>query len=290
MAESLSTMLSRAFKWHWNLLFFGAGVVLSALSGHPDMLLPVVAAAELGYLGFLGTNSRFQNVLRGGSVPDKVEKERRQETQRKLEKLMQFLSEEDAQRFLNLRMRCAELLDLRRKLDAGSSSESLGSFRAESLDRMLWLFLKLLHQKSGLERFLGATRREKMQFELSEAQEQLEAAEKRTGNGGSDAASKLADTLRGKLETIQERIQNYDRAADAWQILCAEVDKTEQKITHICEVGMTGLDAGDLSIQIDSISDTLKHSESDFVQPQVRALLDDDTPPAFISTSGMVPQ
>ena len=57
-------MLKRAFKWHWNLLGLGAGVALALLSGRPDVVLPIVAAGELAYLGFLGMNDRFQRVLK----------------------------------------------------------------------------------------------------------------------------------------------------------------------------------------------------------------------------------
>ena len=63
MADSFGIRLKRAFKWHWNLLALGAGVVIGLLSDSPDIILPMVAASELAYIGFLGLNPRFQNVL-----------------------------------------------------------------------------------------------------------------------------------------------------------------------------------------------------------------------------------
>ena len=63
--EGLTASLKRAFTWHWHLLGLGAGAAVAVLSGAPLVILPFLAAAELGYLGFLGLNPRFQNVLKG---------------------------------------------------------------------------------------------------------------------------------------------------------------------------------------------------------------------------------
>ena len=57
---SLWTYLKAAFSWRWNLLGVGAAVVFSFLSGLPDVVLPLVGAVELAYLGLLSTNPRFR--------------------------------------------------------------------------------------------------------------------------------------------------------------------------------------------------------------------------------------
>ncbi|MCB1087395.1 MAG: hypothetical protein KDM63_10145, partial [Verrucomicrobiae bacterium] len=72
-SDSLVTQLSRAFKWHWNLLFLGAGVAFALLSGQFSVVLPAILAGELAYLGFLGTNRRFQAVLRGKKLLEEAD-------------------------------------------------------------------------------------------------------------------------------------------------------------------------------------------------------------------------
>lgn len=283
MPETLGTQIKRAFKWHWNLLLFGGAVAFGAISGMAGVVIPAALALEVGYLGFLGTNPRFQNVLRGISMKDEQDRAEKRAGEARLAAVLESLSDDDARRFLHLRMRCAELLKLRRTMEASPIGESAGSFRAESLDRMMWLFLKLLHQKNGIEAFLNTTQRSRMDFERSEAREQLEAAEKRAGDAAS--TSRLVDSLKAKLATIEERIANHERAEDSYRLICAEVDKTEQKIIHVCEAGMTGQDVSDLSIQVDSISDTMKASEEQFLQPQLRTMLADDTAPPIISAA-----
>ncbi|MDB4657701.1 hypothetical protein OAK81_01640 [Verrucomicrobiales bacterium] len=100
--EKFGTHLTRAFKWHWNLLALGAGVAVAFLSGHPDVFSPVIMALEMGYLGFLGTNQHFQNVLRGNEIIEEQKEAQAtavSEKQRQLAEYLKFLSPEDRARF-----------------------------------------------------------------------------------------------------------------------------------------------------------------------------------------------
>lgn len=280
MPETFGKLLNRAFKWHWNLLFLGAGAAFAFLSGEPGVVLPLLGAAELAYLGVLGTNRRFQNVLKGkealkNSGPPPL-------PNAQLHKLLGFLDRGESQRFEALRERCANMLALRSRLQAGA--DGLGdssAFRTESLDRMLWLFLKLLHQKAGLERFLSATRREDLERDLQSAEAQLARVKEQTEQSPG-AAERQAAALEEKIGTIRDRLENHRRAAENRTLLDIELDKTEQKIHHVCEVGMTGGDSLALTAQIESISQTLKNSESDYVPASVRLLLDEETAPSIM--------
>lgn len=288
-SEGFGGALKRAFTWHWHLLGLGAGAAVVVLSGAPMVCLPFLIAAELGYLGFLGLNPRFQNVLKGmrkSPPPLPVDP-----TQR-FQQLMAFLNPHDAERFETLRDRCMQLLNLRRSMGAKNSSSDADDFRGESLDRMLWLFLKLLHQRSGLERFLGATRREQIELELKSASQQFETAQARDTAAGLPE-SRLVTSIRERVATIQERLENYRKASDGLELVTAEIDKTEQQITHLCEVGMTMSDSVGLSVQIDSISESLQSSEKIFSQASFAQIYDDEpAPPLLSGTAGRtaVPQ
>lgn len=276
MAKSLGSMLTRAFKWHWNLLVLGAGAAFSLLSGNPEVLAGV-AAVEIAYLGFLGTNPRFQNVLQGEQLTKDQALSRGQQ-QAKLQEIMHLLSDDDATRFLKLRVRCTELLSLRQTLDGAAGSTGMNNFRTESLDKMLWLFLKLLHQKAGIERFMSTTRRGQIEFEKTETESQLARIR-------DHSPERLVKSIEEKLATMNDRLANFDRAQESLDLTLAELDKTEQKINHVCETGLTGMDSDDLSIQIDSISDTLRTSDQQLVPPGLRSILDDEAPPSFLSTA-----
>jgi len=271
--------LKRAFTWHWHLLGMGAGVGVAVLSGAPVLWLPFLAAAELGYLGFLGLNPRFQNVLKGKArTPPPLPANPGQ----RFQQLMAFLSPADAARFDSLHHRCAELVSLRRGMDTKEGSSGVDDFRGESLDRMLWLFLKLLHQRSGLERFLKATNRGQIELELRAAEKQLEAARARdTASGLSE--SRLTTSIRDRADTIRERLETHRKATEGLELVTAEIDKTEQQITHLCEVGMTMSDSASLSVQIDSISESLQSSEKVFSEAAFSHLLDDEPAPPLLS-------
>lgn len=282
-SEGLGGALKRAFTWHWHLLGLGAGAAVAVLSGAPLLVLPFLAAAELGYLGFLGLNPRFQNVLKSQrKAPPPLPSD----PALRFQQLMAFLNPVDAERFETLRHRCMELLNLRRSMGNKEGAPGVGDFRGESLDRMLWLFLKLLHQRSGLERFLGATRREQIELELKSAEQQLASAQSRDAASGLPE-SRLVTSIRERIVTIRERLDNHHKAIEGLELVGAEIDKTEQQITHLCEVGMTMSDSVGLSVQIDSISESLQSSEKIFSQASFSQIYDDEPAPPLLS--GTVP-
>jgi len=55
--------LKRAFLYRWNMLAFLGGVAGALLSPWPDAMLPLVAAAEMTYLGGLIASSRFRQAI-----------------------------------------------------------------------------------------------------------------------------------------------------------------------------------------------------------------------------------
>ena len=290
-SDSLGSRLKRAFKWHWHLLGLGAGCAFALLSGQPGAVLPLLAAGELAYLGFLGLNPRFQAVLRGQALigrPGAPAPDRRAAAER-FQKISSFLSRDDFQRFETLRQRCAELLDLRRRMDAQESGAGVENFRSESLDRMLWLFLKLLHQKACLDRFLRSTSRAQIEGERRAAETQLRDAEERDKATGIEG--RLTASIRDRVATIDSRLDNHKKATDALELAQAEIDKTEQQITHLCEVGMTSRDSAGLSAKIDSISESIQSSEQTFSHPAISDLLDDDDqpPPPLLATVPTTP-
>ncbi|MBP6782434.1 MAG: hypothetical protein KA152_01500 [Verrucomicrobiales bacterium] len=280
--EGVGQALKRALGWHWHLLGLGGGIVFAVLSGVPGLFLPFLAAAEVAYLGLLGLNPRFQKVLRGKQVATDGGADAVME--RRYQQLVSFLSPDDQTRFAHLHRRCLELLELRFSMDAKDGDSGVNDFRAESLDRMLWLFLKLLHQRSGLERFLKTTQPGDIEAELLSAEGQLASAAERDSATGMPEG-RLTTSIRERIATIRDRLENYRKAAESLELVTAEIDKTEQQITHLCEVGMTMRDSAGLSVQIDSISESLQSSEQTFAHDSVSLLLDDDSAPPLLSAS-----
>jgi hypothetical protein len=264
----------------------GGGVAFAVLSGPLALpVLAIVGGLELAYLGFLGLNERFQAVLRaqegiGTGDPQQV-------GMAEFQQMLGFLSTPDRNRFEALRKRCAALLNLRRAMESKAGPTSRNEFGGEALDRMLWLFLKLLHQKAGLDRFLETTDRSQIETELERSETQLKEALERNGEG---LEGRLVTTIRERSETIRERLENHRKAGENHELVCAEIDKTEQQINQLCEVGMTLRDSTDLSVQISTISSSLQMSERVLAEASMGSLyIDQPAPPLLSGMSTMPP-
>ena len=52
--------IKTAFTNRWNLLWFGGAAAFALLTPVPDVVLAIVSAVEITYLGLLGTHPKFQ--------------------------------------------------------------------------------------------------------------------------------------------------------------------------------------------------------------------------------------
>src|ERR1043166_2021932 len=59
----ITEYVKRAFLYRWNMLLFLGGVVGAALTPWPDALIPLVAAAEITYLGGVIAFPRFRRAI-----------------------------------------------------------------------------------------------------------------------------------------------------------------------------------------------------------------------------------
>ena len=276
MEESFGTKLKRAFTWHWHLLALGAGATVAVFSGKPDLALPIVAAAELAYLGFLGANERFQNVLRGKELL-KTKEAATRTSQEKLRELVNFLSPEAAERFAKLRARCVEFSKLRDRLSASRDHPPVSGLRNSSLEKMLWLFLRLLHHKSGLDQFRASTDEDLLKEQLQSAETEIAQAKE------AQRSPRLIHSLEEKRDAIRERLVNYRAAEDSRDLVLAELDKTEQKIEHLNEVGMTNRAPDDLSAQIDGIAESMASSERALGDLSSGLVFDEEEAPSLLA-------
>ena len=89
-------------------------------------------------------------------------------------------------------------------------------------------------------------------------------------------------TIRERSETIRERSKTTGKAGENHELVCAEIDKTEQQINQLCEVGMTLRDTTDLAVQINTVSSSLQMSERVLAEASVgSAYLDQPAPPCY---------
>src|SRR5436190_9877425 len=150
--------LKEAFMFRWNLLLFLGGTAAAALTPLAPVLLPLVAAGELTYLTGLVSVPRFRAAIdakvhaagkaAGASAapaPPPVS----------LVSMLGSLPPEARTRFERLHARCLEMRGIAAGVrGAAGDQNSVEEIRTPGLDRLLWLFLRLLLSKAALDRFL----------------------------------------------------------------------------------------------------------------------------------------
>ena len=152
------TYLKAVFRNRWNLLFLAGGAALSLLSGYPSVFLPLLAAAEVAFLTAVASNPRFQrsvNVQTGAAEAARSA----ESVQRRFNQLYFALSSEAKELFEAVRRRC-EVLRPSAPQDSAPADAHLDVFaqtQAAGVNKLLWVYLKLLHTKATLDRFLRTT-------------------------------------------------------------------------------------------------------------------------------------
>src|SRR5688572_23934605 len=172
--------VKQAFLYPWNLLLFVGGAALAAMSPRPDAFVPIIMGLEIAYLTGLTAIPRFRTAIdaklaaraRGGSSDPAVSTS----SQQSLEKILESLPAPSLRRFLLLRQRCFEMRSITSGIrgQADHAADSAESIRTPALDRLLYLFLRLLVSQNGLDRFLRVTSEKDLEAKLADVRARLE--------------------------------------------------------------------------------------------------------------------
>src|SRR5437773_9728080 len=193
--------IKAAFANRWNLLALCGGVGLAAVSGIPDIVLPLVLAAEAAYVGLLGAHPKFQKYVDAQAAATE-RSSKSQTSQQALRQILQLLPPPALARFEKLRSQCLELRQIAadlahsRSADVGAPLESL---QLAGLDRLLWIFLRLLFTEYSLRKFLERTSPQDIQREIAMLDQRLKNHEMAPPDA-SPHAQILRRALEGRLQ------------------------------------------------------------------------------------------
>jgi hypothetical protein len=272
--------VKRAFLERWNLLLYLGGTGLAAISPWPDALVPIVSGLELAYLTSMVGMPRFRAAVDAQEAaaqrPLAMARER-EAASVTLQRMLRSLPPEAMQRFERLRRRCAEMRDISYGVrgHAGEADESAEAIRAPALDRLLYLFLKLLVSQAGLSRFLQSTTEADLTARLDEVRGKLAAAQA----GGDERVTR---SLQDSVADHELRLDNYRKAAKDAQFVSVELDRIENKIQALIELGVGSTDPDFLSDQVTAAAESMQHTEAAVNQLQHLTGLQDqleDPPP-----------
>ena len=276
--------LREAFFFRWNLLFFLGGAAAAALTPLAGVLLPLVAAGELTYLTGLVSIPRFRAAIdakvhaagrtAGAAAPPSP-------PPASLVDMLTGLPSDARTRFQRLHARCLELRSIAAGVRgaAGDQGGSAEEIRTPGLDRLLWLFLRLLLSKAALDRFLQSMNGQEITARLADLRKNLEAARQ----GGDD---RIVRSLQDSIASGELRLDNYGRARKNAEFVSVELDRIEGKIQALAEMAVNRQDPDFLSSQVDSAADSMRQTEKAVSELQHLTGLADQLqePPAILET------
>jgi hypothetical protein len=270
--------LKRAFFYRWNLLLFFGGAAAAALTPWPDALLPLLLAAEVAYLGALVSRPKFRDAIdaqvykgaqqsgaRGGAATGNES----------LIEIVNSLNPPSRQRFQALRLRCLEMKSIARGVasQSASSSEDLST---PALDRLLWIFLRLLVSQQALDRFLHSTNDGEIRARIEDAKTKL--------NSAAAQEERFKHSLEDSVAVHELRLENYKKAGENAEFVRVELDRIEAKIQALVESSVNRQDPDVLSSQIESVTASVQSTEAAVRElQQITGVVDQmQEPPAIL--------
>ena len=273
--------LKEAFLFRWNLLFFTAAIGAGLIAPIPDVVLPLVAAGELAYLTGLVSLPRFRAAINAkvhaagkGSQAAPV-----QPPPLPLVSMLGGLPAPSRTRFERLHARCLEMRGIAAGVRgaAGVQTGTAEDMRTPGLDRLLWLFLRLLLSKTALDRFLETMNEQELSSKLETLRKNLAAAQA----GGDE---RIVRSLQDSVAMGELRLDNYGRAKKNAEFVSIELDRIEGKIQALAEMSVNRQDPDFLTSQVDSAAESMRQTEKAVSELQHLTGLADqlEEPPAIL--------
>lgn len=286
----LGAYLKSAFINRWNLLALFGATGFAVLSGRADVVLPLVLAAEAAYVGFLAAHPKFQKY-----VDAQQHKNQRAETSQQsaqaLRQILRTLPFAALDRFEKLRARCMELRQIANDLKRtqGERPElAIDDFQIEGLDKLLWIFIRLLFTQHSLQKFLERTNLQAIQKDVQQLETQLA---KLSGDDPAPMTQKIRRTLEDNLKTSRDRLENYQKAQANHQLVGLEIDRLENKIHSLAELAVNRQEPDFIAGQVDAVAGSMLEMEKTMNDLQFAtglAVLDEEVPELIQPTTQKV--
>jgi DNA-binding transcriptional MerR regulator len=243
--------LKRAFLYRWNMLLFWGGVAGAILSPWPDAVLPLVVALETAYLGGLVAHPRFREAI-DAQVHKETQGTKALAATQSLAGILGGLPQPARQRFERLRGRCLEMRSIAHRVRGGDQRPE-ADLSTPAIDRLLWVFLRLLVSDDALTRFLAGLNVHEIRARLEENKRRLQAAQ-----GGEE---RILRSLEDNVAAQQARLENYERAEHNAEFVQLELDRVETKIQALIESAVNQQDPNVLTSQIEGVTESMRSTE-----------------------------
>jgi hypothetical protein len=283
--------LKEAFMFRWNLLLFGGAAAAALVSGHADIALPLVAAAEVTYLAGLATLPRFQGAIDAkaraeerGTTGEQRDPAQQASARDRILEVLKSLTEDRRSRFLRLRARCVEMSRIANAV-RGETRDASGvsaELRTPALDRLLWVFLRLLLSEQAITRFLEAANEAAIDKSLADLQGRRKKRADSVGEAN-QADDRILRSLDDSIATAELRKENIAKSRNNAEFAATELDRLENKIAAVTEMAVGHSTPDEMSSRIDAISEGISQTEQTIRElQQITGVSDVDATPSIL--------
>jgi hypothetical protein len=193
---------------------------------------------------------------------------------RRASEMLASLDEAGRRDFEQLRSLCRRLRGIARGV-RGDDAEFLGDIsenHAAGINRLLWIYLKLLYTRGETERFFQAVDPAHIDEQIRRSRERLaalgedggEAGPVQAGQGdspGEGPMDRRRKSLIDLLETAERRRQNYRLVEENHAFISLELERLSLKIASVLEMGVHPQRADDIAGEIDAVAASVGYAE-----------------------------
>ena len=262
MAADFVHYLKRAFLNRWNLLAMGAIAAFGVISGQADVILPLAMAAEIICISGMASHPRFQAYIDESERPPNLIGETLPTApDDRVREILSSLNSKDRSRFEDLKNLCIELRRIGKKIGGGSESiqNTLSDMQIAGVNRMLWIFLKLLHSKNALDSFFDTISESEIRSNIARARQRLDEIVIQGGDEPKNVNKR--NSLLDTLAASEQRLKNYEAAVENQKFIELELDRLYSRIANLAEQGINRQDPNYLATEIDVVSDYVTEAE-----------------------------
>jgi hypothetical protein len=136
--------------------------------------------------------------------------------------------------------------------------QPLEDMQLAGLDKLLWIYLKLLFTQHSLERFLKKTSDRQIRADLEKLEQRLKAVSPESADS---QQQKMRKAIEDNIQTTRSRLENFQKAEGNFQLVQLEIDRLENKIRTISEMAVNRHDPEFISGEVDQVASSMVQTE-----------------------------
>lgn len=252
--------LKAAFLQRWNLLYLFGVVGLTVLTpSHADAVLALGAAGEAALLAALVGNERFRRAI-NSQANAAADKRSSEEVMQRFNTLYMGLDRDSRLRFDALKKRCEVLRGVEFNDDdvEDKGFDKISENQLQGVNKLLWVYLKLLHTHGALLQFLSNTDAREINALEEAAKARLKDIPENSENPNDDKKRK---SLEDTLASAKLRRDNLQRARDNLEYVQLELARIASKVTALAEMTVSRHNPDAITNQVDDAARSVETTE-----------------------------